>query len=452
MKNNNNRYLCIMMLMGCMLATVTATAQKIMTLKECIAAARTGNTRAKDAQNDILAAKQQQAYARTKYFPMLNASGFHFRSTDYIFKATLIDDEDVELLGEMIDDPELAEYISEIGFIKKGTAANVTMIEPLYTGGRIHNYNKLADLQVKARYLLQDVADDEIVMSTEFLYYKIFELHETDKTLDAVEKELANIHQDAVNIYENGIVNKNDVLSVELAQDQLSALRIKTTNARNLLRRALAKYIGQADEDIDVDTTLTAEVVEPRLLKIDSQTALENRSETQLLDIWVDKSVLERKIAKANMLPVFGVGASYGYTRYLDNGQTKGVGFVAVQMPLSAFWSERHEYKRKKIEEQKAQDFRKDKLELLSLQMQDAYDNLESTYQQTLIAEKSIVRAEENLRINRESYRNGLTTMTVLLDAQRQQQQAYTQRTAALSEYLQAKTRYLILTGRRNDK
>ena len=68
---------------------------------------------------------------------------------------------------------------------------------------------------------------------------------------------------------------------------------------------------------------------------------------------------------------------------------------------------------------------------------------------QTQIARKSIGRAEENVRISREHYQEGLTTMTVLLDAQRQQQQALTQYNAAVSEYLQAKTKYLILTGRR---
>ena len=127
------------------------------------------------------------------------------------------------------------------------------------------------------------------------------------------------------------------------------------------------------------------------------------------------------------------------------------MGFVTVRIPLSTFWSERHEYKRKKIEEQKSLDFRKDKRELISLQIQDAYDNLVSTYKQTQVAQKSIARAEENMRINREHYREGLTTMTVLLDAQRQQQQAMSQYNSAVSEYLQAKTRYLILTGRRQN-
>ena len=425
--------------------------QRIMTLEECVEAARKGNTTAKDAQNDILMAKEQQKYARSKYFPTLTASAIHFRSTDYLAKYKVLDEEEVNELNEEIGGDFTVDEFT-IGILKKGTSTGMTLIEPLYAGGRISNYNKLANLQVDARNLQQDVADDQIVMDTEYLYYKILELHETDKTLAAMEKELENIHQDAINVWENGIVNKNDVLSVELVQDQLSALRIKANNGCNLLRRALAKHIGMPDEDIDVDTTLSKDIIAPEQLAVSAQTALEDRSETRLLDLYVEKSVLERKIAAANMLPVLAVGATASYSKFTSNEwNSRVMGFVTVQMPLSTLWSERHEYKRKKIEEQKANDFRKDKRELITLQIQDAYDNLVSTYKQTQIAQKSITRAEENMRINREHYKEGLTTMTVLLDAQRQQQQALSQYNAAVSEYLQAKTKYLILTGRRQN-
>lgn len=425
-------------------------AQRIMTLEACVEAARKGNTSAMDAQNDILMAKEQQKYARSKYFPTLSASALHFQSSDYLAKYKILDQEDINTLNDYIGGGAFTVEDFTVGIVKKGSTAGLTLIEPLYTGGRISNYNKLANLQVDARNLQRDVADDKIVMDTEFLYYKILELHETDKTLAAMEKELEYIHQDAVNVWENGIVNKNDVLSVELAMDQLSALRIKANNGRNLLRRALAKHIGMPDEDIDVDTTLNKDIIAPEQLAVSVQTAVDNRSETRLLDLLVEKSVLERKIAAANMLPVLAVGATASYSKFTSNNWNPRVmGFVTVQLPLSSFWSERHEYKRKKIEEQKSNDFRKDKRELISLQIQDAYDNLVSTYKQTQVAQKSIARAEENMRINREHYREGLTTMTVLLDAQRQQQQALSQYNSAISEYLQAKTKYLILTGRR---
>ena len=429
----------------------TLSAQRIMTLQECVKEARANNVKAKDVRNDLLIAKEQQRYARTKYFPMVGASATHFEASDYLLKQQLFSPELQEIIELLTEGTDFFQN-GGIHAVKRGTSMGITALEPLYTGGRISYYNKLADMQVDARQKLIQVTDDEIVMTTEFLFYKILELHEADKILDAMEKETESIHRDAVNIYENGIVNKNDVLSVELIQDQLSALRIKTANGCRLLRRALAKYMGMADQDIDIDANWSDDdIVDPKEYQMPHLTALENRTETQLLDIWVEKAVLEKKIARASMQPVVLLGGTASYSKLLAEWNSRAIAFATVQIPISAFWSERRMYNWKKVEVEKAKDFRQDKRELISLQIQDAWDNLESTYRQTQIAKKSVERSEENLRINREHYLNGLTNMTDLLDAQRQWQQALTSRNAANSEYLQAKTRYLILTGRREE-
>ena len=425
-----------------------AQAQKIMTLKDCVDAARQGNSQVKDAQYDVLMADELRKYMKTKYYPTVSASFSHFESTDYLVSVNLFDSPLKEIVDIILDDVDIYKD-GGIRALKRGTSAGLSLLQPIYTGGRLRYFNKLAKLNVDARTMMKDVVDDNVVQTTEFLYYKVVEFHETDKLLEAMEKEVANIHQDAVNIYENGIVNKNDVLSVELVQDQLSALRVKAANGCKLLRRALAKYIGMADEDIDVDMNVEKDIVPPETLQMNTAQAVEARTETQLLDIWADKASLERKISRGSMLPVVLLGGSANYSKYIGNWKPRALAFATVQMPISAFWSERHLYKRSKIAEQKALDFRQDKRELITLQVQDAYDNLESTYRQTQIAAKSITRAEENLRINREHYRAGMCNMTSLLDAQRQQQQAQMQYNSAICEYMQAKTRYLILTGRR---
>ena len=443
---------CLLTPVSCLLTPLsTVSAQRIMTLQECVREARANNVKAKDARNDLLIAKEQQRYARTKYFPMVGASATHFEASDYLLKQQLFSEELQDVIEALTEGTDFFKN-GGIQAIKRGTSMGVTVLEPLYTGGRISYYNKLADMQVDARQKLQQVTDDEIVMTTEFLFYKILELHETDKMLDAMEKETESIHRDAVNIYENGIVNKNDVLSVELIQDQLSALRIKTANACRLLRRALAKYMGMAEQDIDIEADCSDDaIVDPQAYLMPHLTALENRTETQLLDIWVEKSEIEKKIARASMQPIVLLGGTANYSKLLAEWHSKAIAFATVQIPISAFWSERRMYNWKKVELEKAKDFRQDKRELISLQIQDAWDNLESTYRQTQIAKKSVERSEENLRISREHYLNGMTTMTALLDAQRQWQQALTARNAANSEYLQAKTRYLILTGRREE-
>ena len=425
-----------------------AQAQKIMTLKDCVDAARQGNSQVKDAQYDVLMADELRKYMKTKYYPTVSASFSHFEATDYLVSVNLFDSPLKDIVDIILDDVDIYKD-GGIRALKRGTSAGLSLLQPIYTGGRLRYFNKLAKLNVDARTMMKDVVDDNVVQTTEFLYYKVVEFHETDKLLEAMEKEVANIHQDAVNIYENGIVNKNDVLSVELVQDQLSALRVKTANGCKLLRRALAKYIGMADEDIDVDLNVEKDIVPPETLQMNTAQAVEARTETQLLDIWADKASLERKISRGSMLPVVLLGGSANYSKYIGNWKPRALAFATVQMPISAFWSERHLYKRSKIAEQKALDFRQDKRELITLQVQDAYDNLESTYRQTQIAAKSIARAEENLRINREHYRAGMSNMTSLLEAQRQQQQAQMQYNSAICEYMQAKTRYLILTGRR---
>ncbi len=425
-----------------------AQAQKIMTLKDCVDAARQGNSQVKDAQYDVLMADELRKYMKTKYYPTVSASFSHFESTDYLVSVNLFDSPLKEIVDIILDDVDIYKD-GGIRALKRGTSAGLSLLQPIYTGGRLRYFNKLAKLNVEARTMMKDVVDDNVVQTTEFLYYKVVEFHETDKLLESMEKEVANIHQDAVNIYENGIVNKNDVLSVELVQDQLSALRVKAANGCKLLRRALAKYIGMADEDIDVDMNVEKDIVPPETLQMNTAQAVEARTETQLLDIWADKASLERKISRGSMLPVVLLGGSANYSKYIGDWKPRAIAFATVQMPISAFWSERHLYKRSKIAEQKALDFRQDKRELITLQVQDAYDNLESSYRQTQIAAKSIARAEENLRINREHYRAGMSNMTSLLEAQRQQQQAQMQYNSAICEYMQAKTRYLILTGRR---
>lgn len=445
----NNRLHILLLAAVITLGTPDAFAQKTMTLDQCIEAARKGSIMAKNAQNDILMAVEQQKYARSKYYPMASASFTHFEVSKNLINYQVLSQSDVDALNDgLVEGDAFTVDDFTIGLIKRGTSAGLTVIEPVYTGGRLTNFNKLADLQVNARNMMKEVTNDQIVMATEFLYYKIWELHETDKSLNAIEKELNGIHKDAFNYFDNGIVNKNDVLSVELMIDQLSALRIRADNDCKLLRRALAKFMGMADQDIDVDTLLNTEVIDPQTLRVDANRAMEGRTETQLLDILVEKAALEKKIAKANMLPIVAVGGRMGYSKLLNDWEPRAVAFIGVQMPLSYFWSEKHEYKRKEIEMQKAIDARQDNRENMTLQIQDAYDNLESTYKQVQIAEKSIVRAKENLRISRESYKEGMSTMTPLLDAERQQQQALVQRNTAMCEYLQAKTRYLILTGR----
>ena len=67
--------------------------------------------------------------------------------------------------------------------------------------------------------------------------------------------------------------------------------------------------------------------------------------------------------------------------------------------------------------------------------MQNAWNNVEEAYQQLQIAHRSIEQAEENLRLNRDQYKAGVSKMSDLLEAQLLYQQALDRRSDAYAEY-----------------
>ena len=111
------------------------------------------------------------------------------------------------------------------------------------------------------------------------------------------------------------------------------------------------------------ETQTREEAVSVRTQKVEAG------AQTQLLDTWVEKSEIEKKIARASMQPVVLLGGTANYSKLLAEWHSKAIAFATVQIPISAFWSERRMYKWKKIEVEKAKDFRQDKRELISLQI-----------------------------------------------------------------------------------
>ena len=101
----------------------------------------------------------------------------------------------------------------------------------------------------------------------------------------------------------------------------------------------------------------------------------------------------------------------------------------------------------KKIEYQKAVDEQHDKAQLLQIHMQNAWNSVVEAHQQLHIAQRSIEQAEENLRLNRDYYRAGTSTMSNLLEAQLLYQQARDKYTDAYADMQNKLLEYKQATG-----
>ena len=123
------------------------------------------------------------------------------------------------------------------------------------------------------------------------------------------------------------------------------------------------------------------------------------------------------------------------YHNLLENDRSFGLVFATVNIPISDWWGGSHAIKRKKIEVQKAEEQLEDNTQLLQIRMQNAWNGVQESYQQLLLAQRSIEQAQENLRLNRNYYNAGTSKMSDLLQAQLLFQQAQDKRTDAFSDY-----------------
>ena len=179
----------------------------------------------------------------------------------------------------------------------------------------------------------------------------------------------------------------------------------------------------------------------------DHQLALLSTSEYRLLDKQVEAASLQKKLTIGQNLPTVGIGAGYNYHNLLDNDHTFGMIFATVNVPISDWWGGSHAIKRKKIEQQKAEEQLTDNAELLKIRMQKAWNDVEEANQQLAITRRSIEQAEENLRLNQNFYKAGTVRMSDLLEAQLFYQQAHDKYTDAFADYQNKLLEYRLSTG-----
>jgi outer membrane protein len=444
--------ICISVL--CIVASIfSLQAQKVYTLAECRQMALENNNKIKNGRLAIDQAKEQEKEAFSKYFPSVSASGTYFNNM-LTEKFTMTQDDQQQLAGIIsklgLDPSALSSLPTTFTLeaLNHGTIVNLMAMQPIYAGGQIVNGNRLARLQTDVRKLQLEQSKEDITNTTETYYNQLLSLYEKQLTLDVVDKQLQRIHQDAENAFNAGVSNKNDVLSVELKQNEIAANRLKLDNGIKLCKMVLAQYIGVFGEDIRIDTTLSKNLPEPSVYLVDHVASLDNRTEAKLLDKNVEASVLQKKLKQGALLPTVAVGAAGVYQDLSNIGHMKVMGLATVTIPISDWWGSSHGVHRLKIAEQMARQDRDDNRQLLLIQMQSAYNDLDNAYKQILLARKSLEQSAENLRLNEDYYQAGTSTMSDLLDAQTRSQQARDQYTDAVTQYLNSRTSYFIATGR----
>lgn len=429
-----------------------ALAQNRFSLEQCKTLAVENNVMVQNSNLEIEASKQVRKSAYTNYFPKVSAIGMAYRFNDPMVKFSLpggnlpVYDGNIAHLATAT---QFAYFPGiSLSMMDKVNVGAITAVQPVFAGGRISTGNKLAQLGVNVNNSRLVLSKNEVLLKTEEQYWQIVSLHEKMKTLHSVELLLDTIYRQANNAYQAGLVNRNDVMKVSIKQSELQINRLKLENGIKLATIAFSQYIGiPYDSAVVLNDTLSIATA-PYAVYVDPNQVLASREEYKLLQQSVKAEELQTKLKLGEYLPEVGVGAGALYYDYMDKGTTNAMAFASVKIPISDWWGASHTMKERKAKEQMARNTSRNNSELLVIQIQKTWNDLDEAYKQIEVANKIIRQAEENLRINSNNYKGGIVNISDMLEAQAMLQQAHDQLTDARANYKVKFVTYLQVTGR----
>ena len=400
-----------------LISASAASAQEVsLSLNDCIALSESNNPYIKNTYLDIQSAKYQKKEVFAEYFPRLSFRALLLSSYDYLI--------------DIIAGPELGKSIRDAGFIessKYGYNASLSLMQPIYAGGRINAGNKLAKVGIKAAELKHKVNLREKREEIEKSYWEIVALEEKRNTLNHLEELLDILYRDVTSAIDAGVITESDLLLVKMKKNELKSGRIHLEGGIKLLKMNLFNTIGQGysvvkgvseesrpNLDQIVLSDRLSSLLPPSDYYIPEEELAAGVTETELLNIMVEAKKLEKRLALGEYLPAAGIGLSYGYSDF-TNGNMNAIGMATVSIPISNWGKGSLKLKRLDNEIQKAVNEKEYLTSQLVLQARQLWLNLNVAWEQMMVAEENLEMAEKNVYNQMSSFEAGLIPISDVL-------------------------------------
>jgi outer membrane protein TolC len=425
----------------CLLALLPLSAQTSLSLSDCRSMAVQHDPHLRNAHLDVMAARAQKQEAFSEYFPAVSISSFGFWSLDPMLEIGVKD-----ILGEN----ELADKVSDIvneaapqlgispvySTLKYGYSASIMAMQPLYAGGRIVAGNRLAALGVEAAQLQQDMTVRDRILDVESAYWQVVALQEKMVTLEGLAAMLDTLARDVSVAVDAGVAVDADLMQVQLKRTELKGGQTQLQGSLRLAKMNLFHLIGQeycmtpalADSlkpfiDDIVFTDRLSDLQAPSFHYVPEEEIVAGLDEARLLDLAVESRSLEKRMALGEALPQVAIGASYGYSRVL-NDRFNGTAFAMIQIPISDWGKVSRKMERIGYQMQKAQNDRDYVSSQLLLQIRQLWLSLTVAWDAMQLCGDAVQQARLTAERQGANYAAGLISLSDLLQAQSALQQA----------------------------
>ena len=401
------------------------TQAQTLTLDSCLVLARRNNADIRISQLDVERARAVKNQAFTHFFPQLQLNGMGYVAARPMISFALEDirSNDMRDLLEAIYNvfSEETDVNDRLELMKHGFSASVVAVQPIFTGGRILNGNRLASLGEEAASLQAKIKMRDVLEDVESTYYFVVGLKEKEAAVVAAMTLIDSLERVAESALANGLATRADILQISFKRNEINAKRQQLASGIRMSRLLLCNQIGiRYSDSVDFggDSLLK---MHPTVVELSGGHPLQqesHRPESRLLEINVESQKLLKKMTKGETRPQLAlVGIGYYGNAVRNDLSANAVAGFSLNVPLTDWWGTAHKMKEHNIRIEQAQMVETHYGELMTLEEEKAYNDMVDACMLMRSDSAALQLARENYRLAEINYAAGVTTVSEVLQA-----------------------------------
>ncbi|HJD92272.1 TolC family protein [Bacteroides coprosuis] len=331
---------------------------------------------------------------------------------DYSYKGNPLE---VEVSLPQVDNPlSLQGQHSRYGL-------NLNLVQPIYMGGQIKESVKMAEKETSLAGNQFDLIRANVSYEADIRYWNAVahkEIEEVMINMNASVKELVRIVDERVT---EDLVAANDLLMAEVKLNDADYQLMQAQNNSEVARMSMNSFVGvDFNQILPMDYQVKEILVIPSLIEMSSVYA--NRPEMRIAQDQIEIQESTKKMKDARFKPQvsLGVGGDYsspGYDLTKNMNLNYGV-YATVSVPIFEWGKRKKEKNASDYGIAIAQDMLKKTFDNVNLEVQSTYYTLQEAVKQVALTQNSLEKASRNEDMAMERYKEGLVSITEVLDAQ----------------------------------
>lgn len=396
-----------------------------------------------------VAASYTRKSAATNYLPKVSATGAYMYTSREL---SLLSDEQKHTLSNIGTGlsamvPNLAPMSSTINSVGQGVVdalhtdtrnagiVAVTLTQPIYMGGKIRAYNKITQYAEEAAGTLYDKELQDIIVDVDEAYWNLVALYSKKKLAEGYKALVDKLEGDVEKLVKEGMATKADLLSVKVKVNEAGVTLIQVNNGIELSRMNLCRICGlDMNEPVEVEDAIDEKNQNANIMgqvdmfssKSDNlvQQAESNRKELQALGLQNRIYDEKIKLARAEYLPKVALMGGYlaSNPSVFNSFERKMKGMwnvgITLNVPILTWGDRSYKVKSAKAEALMHRYETEEVKEKIELQVNQCRQKLQESMERYQTTLRSVDEGEENLRYANLGMKEGVITLSNVMEAQ----------------------------------